>query len=256
MSKAFKTRRLWIGIILFFALITILTFEPFEYYSVIRSLISSPIWAISFVLFFWLLIVHVFISKKPAKRMFWLQIEHIWILIAFLGVLALIDENRRQYFKSELGTLEIWVNNDLNAAIRFLNMDAHCGHYQNTGIFNEDEFLLRQQRQESICLWTIQMSEYLQRASNKIELDELELTQLKIDNPSKEWIYNEVSRHIQRVNQYISRQQFLNKELEVTTFREIYNTIGLILVLIAFILRLTVLTVKIRIEKQDRIGKD
>lgn len=184
------------------------------------------------------------------KPVVWARLEFIWIGIGFLGVLTLIDENRLMFQKSELDQVETWIEGDFRSITRFSDLSAHCIKYQNTGIFEQEEFDKRQLRQDMICQWTKNVKTYLDSLATQDypRIDELPL--IKIDSAETEWTYTQILDDVEQVNIKIERRDNLNQSIKVNNWGDFKQTFGLILLILAFALRFTIVTNKVRTEKK------
>ena len=125
---------------------------------IIVKVLHEPLFACLGVIAVWALLYLLLIKVLNLKASTWIKLEYVWIGVGFLGVLILVDENRRQTKTSELEQVAYWIDSDYKSLISFTKYQFHCIKYIITGIFSEEEFNLRQAESDEVCEWITEVA--------------------------------------------------------------------------------------------------
>ncbi|MEO9476271.1 MAG: hypothetical protein ABJG41_12075 [Cyclobacteriaceae bacterium] len=221
-------------------------------YEFIRELISNPLWALCAFLASWQLLVLFMVTKTTIDPVIWARLEFVWIGIGFLGLLSLVGENRRMFQKNELEQVEKWIEGDFKSLIRFSERSGNCFKYINTGIFEQEEFERRQLHQDMICQWTNEVKTYLDSLVQQgfARIDKLPV--IYIDSAKTEWTYTQIHYDVERLNVLIDQRNKLSESVKLNFWDGFRRTLGAILLIVAFALRFTMVTNKVRTEKKKQ----
>ena len=107
-----------------------------------RDLITNPFSAFIGVIGIWLITRVLLINLLKINAIAWARLEYVWIGIGILGVLTVVDENKKEFDLNELDKVKHWIENDSESLLRFTNNQMHCFQYNNTGIFSQQELIL------------------------------------------------------------------------------------------------------------------
>ncbi|WP_139959884.1 hypothetical protein [Flavicella sediminum] len=215
----------------------------------IRNLITNPLWAFLGVIIVWIILRFFLVKISSLSSVTWARLEYIWIGIGLLGVLTLVDENRKQFQVSELGKVETWIKNDSRSLLNFANNQMHCFQYNNSGIFSQEEFDRRQAHSDSICNWAkkvgLVVKESIENGYIKIE----NLPELLVSEKEKEFAFEEIEKDIVEINKNIERRDELITETNDNFWKGFKYSFGILLLIIAFGIRLTIISKKVKDAK-------
>lgn len=214
-----------------------------------QSLIFSPLKALLFVIFIWGICYISLVRLIKPKQSFWNKLEYVWVIIGLFGALALIDENNKLYSTNELTRVQSYIENDYKFLNKFVSDEFRCMKYSKSDLVTEAEFLKGQNRADSICKWSKQVS-YILDSLYKKNMSKIEtLPSLNIEDYEKEYVYLRVIADKNLINKSIIKREELKTEINNRDWFNFKNSIGIILLLVAFSLRLTVISNKIRGDK-------
>ncbi|MBN1113400.1 MAG: hypothetical protein JXA53_10865 [Bacteroidales bacterium] len=216
----------------------------------LRSLVSNQLYAIIAVVVIWIILfIFLYIIKK-IKSYNWIRLEYIWILIGFWGVLTIIDDNKKEYSKQNLKFVNTWIDRDYEAILSTSSNQYHCMQFNyNSDYFTKLEFDSIQNRQDLICQWNKEMNTLVDSC---YKLDKPSLTNLpllSISNPEEVNSYSWIMNTVKNINENVVKREELNSTLNSERLLDLKSGAGVILLFFAFGLRLTIITYKVRKEK-------
>ncbi len=221
-------------------------------YEFLRDLISNPLTAFISVIIVWLILHFLLVRLKYFSNITWVRFEYIWIAIGFIGVLALIDENRHNYNIVDLKQSEHWIEKDFETLASSLDNDIfHCVKYNNTGLFSEEVFDSIQARADSVCVWTNKVETLVDSAYSNGKLEITNLPQLNINNPKNEYSFERTMQLIDELNLNITKRDSLIKICNRRFLQDFRYSFGILLLIIAFGFRLTIISHKVRKENEN-----
>lgn len=223
-------------------------------FELIRSLVSVPIYSFVAIIVIWILLRLLLINVFSLSKIAWIRLEYIWILVGSFGVITLVDENGRQFKLSELEKLEVWISNDIESLFNFAKNDQ-CMKFVDTGIFTKEEFDNRQADSDTICAWVkkiaILVDSSISNGYTKIE----SLPNLSISNREKQYEFKRVNDEISNINRNIYKRDKLRIETNDNFWRGFKYSIGILLLIIAFGVRLTMISKKVEDLKNESTPK-
>lgn len=221
-------------------------------YKLLSYLITNPLIAFVAVIITWIILYLLLVRIGKLKRLTCVRLEYVWIGIGFFGVLTIIDENRRNHQIMELDRIDIWIENDYNTLLSFLgNSQSHCAKYINTGLFSQEEFNQIQARTDTICLWTKQVYDIVDSTYSKGKLKIVNIPSLNVDNPENDYSYERTLKIVNELNQNIESRDELLALSRNQFWNDFKYSFGIILLILAFGLRLTIISQKVRDEKNN-----
>lgn len=213
---------------------------------ILRKLVTEPIYAIVAVLILWFIfhIVLNYLIKPQPKN--WIKLEYFWILIGFMGVVSFIMENNRSFKKSDLDFKERWVKRELESLKRFTQNPSICFKYNKGDWMSQDEFDARQAESDEICNWSKNIYKAIQSREDtifsKIEnYPEITLKILKSD-----YAVERIKKDIISINEYIIERNELKTNINSNHWRNFTYTFGVLFLIIAFAIRLTLVSRKVK----------
>lgn len=218
-------------------------------FELIRNLITNPLSAFIGVIVTWLVLRVLLINLLNISALAWARLEYVWIGIGIIGVLTVIDENRKEFQLNELDKIKHWIENDSKSLLRFTDNQIHCFQYNNTGIFSRQEFDKRQAHSDSVCSWVKKVGKVV---SSSIEngygiIDSI--PELLVSQKEEEFAYEQIQYDVQKINEYILRRDELINSTSNNFWRGFKYSFGILLLIVACGIRLTIISNKVKNEK-------
>jgi hypothetical protein len=215
----------------------------------LRNITTNPFSAFLGVIVTWIILRVLLINVLKISTLAWTRLEYVWIGIGILGVLTVVDENRKQFQLNELENVENWIENDSESLLRFTNNQMHCFQYNNTGIFTQQEFDKRQSHSDSICSWMkevgIVVSNSIKNGHSKIDT----IPELLVSKKEEEFAFEQTQKDILKINEYIIRRDKLIISTSDNFWKGFKYSFGILLLIVAFGIRLTIISNKVNKEK-------
>jgi hypothetical protein len=169
----------------------------------------------------------------------WKRLEYIWIFIALLGLMTLINENKKQSIESELSKVRQEIKLDMSL-VNFLLSDVQtCTKYKKTESSPEN-FDLSQYDQNLVCNWSkdfiIETDSITGIPLSTLDLSSLQTLDFKTDFMHR--YVKEISLYGNRVNKNIEKNIHYSAEIEKKNWDHLYKSVGVVLLIIAIAIRL------------------
>lgn len=208
--------------------------------------ITNPYYA------FVLIIVIVLVSlgiykylKKPSNK-FFLYNELFLLIIAIIGVLAIISKNQDSKKKFELEKKENWINADFRFLKGRLNTNYYCLPYLKSQYLSDEEWNKRNEIRQKTCDWVRNVKELLE----KVDISEFK-TIPKIPSITDDMLnqYNdidEIEMELGKINELIVEKNKMEKEISgINILGNIDETLGVLFLLIGLGIKLSELIYKL-----------
>jgi hypothetical protein len=215
-----------------------------------RNLISNNWYSILAVLILWILFHYLFVKYFKKKEIFWIRLEYVWISIGFIGVLTIVEENEKRFNQQELTFVENRIDYDYEELLSLSNLQINCITYQyNPSLYTEKEYNLIQSRQDSICNWTnkIYIKANLCFKHNKSAIKNL--PKFEIPKGEKQYPCDRIRELVSNINKNVEKRESIRPKIRSHFWNNIKSGFGVILLIIAFALRLTITSNKVNKEK-------
>lgn len=219
----------------------------------IKAIITNPLYAFVAVICLWGVLHYVFVRWSNLKDTTWTRFQFAWIFIGFLGVVSLIDENKKSFGLSELSRIKESIEYEYNSLRRFLTSDILCMQYVDSGIYSREEFMRRQARQDTICEWTKSIKVLVDTAISNEYAKIDTIPQLEIYNPILEYEYERITEDLNLLDKKINRRNELIKLTGDRDFSNFKHSVGVLLMILAFAIRLTIVSKTVREQKHNSI---
>ena len=212
----------------------------------IRTILSNPCYAFMTVLSIWWILYFILSKIFKISQRRWASFEYIWIFIGLFGVMSLVDENKKRFIQSELNYLNHWIENDYENLLKSLNADYNCIQYNhNINYHTKQEFDSLQNRQNTFCKWAKRTYQYVDSCyKTEDKLIKL-LPALTLKNKEEIYPYGQIIKWQKNINKNLK----LRKDAEYIATDNFWNdfklSVGLLLVYLAFGLRLAITTNKL-----------
>lgn len=214
-----------------------------------RDLITNPFSAFVGVIVTWLILRVLLINLLKINSIAWARLEYVWIGIGIIGVLTVVDENRKEFQLNELDKVKHWIENDSESLLRFTNNQMHCFQYNNTGIFSQQEFDKRQAHSDSVCSWVKKVAKVVTISIENGYSTIDSIPELLVSQKEEEFAYEQIQYDIQKINEYILRRDQLILSTNDNFWKGFKYSFGILLLIVAFGIRLTIISNKVKKEK-------
>ncbi|MCR8667286.1 hypothetical protein NO995_06315 [Aestuariibaculum sp. M13] len=163
-----------------------------------------------------------------------------------MGLLIVVDENRRNRSFYELEIINDIIERDFQYLINYTEISTHCFKYNNSGLLPQEEFDKRQAEQDTICNWMVKVRRLIEK-SKQNDYSKLEqIPFLNIRNYQESDEFERVENDHIRLNEQIARRIELLKIVNDNFWETYKYSFGILLIVIAFALRLSIVTNKIK----------
>ncbi len=212
----------------------------------LEELIRNPIYAILAVLILWQILRILLVKYSKEEEKTWVRMEYTWVIAGFMGVITLVIENDDKFKRNELEFQSKFVRNQVDNLLKFAEMESNCRKFSKGDWIPTDEFLKIQAETDSICNWIKSEIIPLLKESIKNDYDTLKVYR-KINLHYLEGTYTpgRIENDIKRINKEISVRDNLKNSIYGDVWLFIRNTFGVILLIIAFAIRLTIISKKL-----------
>lgn len=218
-------------------------------FEIIEGILTKPLYTFLSVLIIWGFLYLLLSRVFNVREIIWIRLEYIWIFIGLIGLLIVVDENRKIRSSNELDNLKIRIERNLDDLISYTQMTNHCFKYNNSGLLPQDEFDRRQAQQDSICKWMPRVRKMAELSKSKDNAKLNPIPTLKVENYQKIMEYEHVLIDHNRLNEQIERRNELNSIVGNDFWEGYKYTIGVLLMVFAFALRLSIIKNKINAKK-------
>ncbi|MFC0878885.1 hypothetical protein ACE01N_19990 [Saccharicrinis sp. FJH2] len=216
----------------------------------IRNLISNAWYSLGAVLAVWFILYLILIKLFSLKKATWIRFEYIWISIGFLAVMTIIEDNKKEFIRQELEYVNSWIDRDSESILFLTSGQYHCIQFNhNKMMHTKIEFDSIQSRQDSICIWTKNVYKIIDSTYKDDTIKKVELPPLNINNPENNDTYREVMKTLKSLNENIAKKNINIEKLKTTFWKDFKSGFGVLLLFLAFGLRLTIISYKVIDEK-------
>lgn len=206
--------------------------ELFDYIlaqQLLAIVITLILWQVAYRIF-----TYITLSDTNYKRL-----EYIWIFIALLGLMALINENKRSSIATQISIVKQEITLDLSL-VNFLLSDVQtCTKYKKTNL-SPEYFDLHQHDQNLICEWSkkflIEIDSIYGIPTEPLDVESIKTIAFKSDFMLG--YVKEISLYGNRVNKNIEKFNVYSSEINKKIWDDFYKTIGILLLIIAIAIRL------------------
>jgi len=198
----------------------------------------------------WILFHYSFIKLFKFKEIAWIRLDYIWLSIGFLAVLTIIEENKKRYSQQELSFVKTWIDRDYEDLISISKLQNNCIQFQhNPLLHSKDEFALIQSRQDSICNWTKMIYVKADSCFRNGQVAILNLPKYEISTSGNDYPCDRIKELIKTINENVNKRAILDSRLSNNFWSGFKSGLGVIFLFIAFALRLTIISYKVKKEK-------
>lgn len=215
----------------------------------IVSLITEP-WRAFFAIMAVWIVLHLLLQRvfKPNKTQ-WAKLEYAWVFAGLLGLLSLVGENNKILTQNELEVSEIRLDRHFRSLSSQLNGGRHCTQWHDRGLFGEEEAKRRQLRSDTICNWANSLKEIFNDL-NREDYETIENPpELIVSDRESIFFYEIIQDDLQRIEELLAERSKLKKRIAENHWDNT-RRVGVLLLILAFGLRLALVSNKVRKEKR------
>jgi len=217
----------------------------------LRAIITDSFYAVVAVIAIWQIFNLILIHSLSLNDKLWAKLEYIWIIIGFMGVVSIVVENERIIKKDDLAFTEHWVEERFERLLFFSISEAECIVYQKADWMPQEEFDKRQAESDQFCQWVNEEILPILIKSKENGYERIgKYKELKADRLKERYTHERITEDIKSINEDILTRDALRKELSVNRWLGFQYTFGVILLILAFALRLTMVTRKVKLAKK------
>ncbi|MGY5353605.1 hypothetical protein [Wenyingzhuangia sp. IMCC45467] len=218
-------------------------------FKAIQELINNPLIAFIGVILLWGLFYILFLRVFKLKEITWIRLEFSWIFVGVFGLLFLVAENRKNRSTNELELYSNYVKFNLSDLNIYSEIPNHCLKYNNSGVLPQNEFEIRQAEQDSVCSWMKRIHQITSKSIANDYNSLPDLPVLNITNYQTSSDYEYVLVYFNRINELTKKRDELRKIVNDTFWEGYKYTFGILFLIIAFAIRLTLVSKKIMDKK-------
>lgn len=208
--------------------------------------ILNPFYAILIVIALWGIIYFLLEHVIKIKSKSWVRLEYFWIIVGFLGVLSIIIEADKRLKKNRLIDELRWINKRCELLIQSTSRPNNCMTFQNTGLYSDNEFDLRQNEADKICNWLKDVTQTLEETKTLNYTQEIIIPDVILNYYNDSYSVQNTKKRVNEINSDIRKISKDREDIESQLYAQFQNSIGLILLLVAFGIRLAIVTKKVK----------
>ena len=208
----------------------------------LAELIISPFLIVLVTIILWIILFQLFYRVLKLSEVNWKRLEYIWLFIGLLGLVNVVVENKKTYnfYNSER------LRNYIRSSVRDINSDLvgykTCFKYNKTE-FSPENLDERQYDQDLICNWSKTYQIKLDSLGiPKRKLDTISKVKLKLKTDEMEDFISDFNDMVTTANSEIDEYTTYRKEYEGNDWKDFSRTFGVLLLMIAFSIRLSIAT--------------
>ncbi len=221
-------------------------------YEIIRNLIITPYISLLAIIVTWGVLHILLVKCFKLKDVFWARLEYFWIIVGILGLLSIVDENRKQVQINKLKIVNYRIENESESLFNFTKNEIHCIKYIRSDWLPKEEFEKRQAHSDFICNWVKEVSRIVEKSIKNGYIRIEKLPKLKFLDKEKEFSFKEIMRRVNLINSNIGERDVLRKDIGNTSWRDFKYTFGILLLILAFSIRLTLVSKKVNTLKKTK----
>jgi hypothetical protein len=217
----------------------------------LNEFIRNPLYVILAVVIIWQLLNLILIRCSNLSRKFWARLEYIWIAIGFMAVISIVIRNDLDAKRGELAFSERWIENQFEYLLKFADRETNCFQFQRSKWLEKEEFDRRQAQSDRICNWVKEeILPALQKSKKEGYSKIIGFNKFKVEN-YENYTLERINEDIIRINKDIESRDSLEKTIEGNLWEGIQSSLGVLLLVFVFGLRLTLVTKKVIIDNKQ-----
>lgn len=217
----------------------------------IKNILTTPIWTITVTVLCWFVLYRLFIFFKLSD-VNWKRLEYIWILVGLFGLLTIIEKNNQKLKATENYYLKQNIQYNLSRINFFLSEIQSCFKYSKLPSSPQD-FDDRQYDQDLICEWSKKYSIEIDTVEGipTKSLDTLTITQIAFKTTFMDDYVKEFKACCSTINNDIEIFNQYQQEINSNSWENFSRTTGILLIIIAFAIRLSIATKNVRTARKN-----
>ncbi|MBA3900724.1 MAG: hypothetical protein H0X62_11030 [Bacteroidetes bacterium] len=221
-------------------------------FSLFNFIITQPIWAVVSTILLWKL-TFIILKKINFSETNWKRLDYIWIFIALMALLAIINENNAISEEYELKNTKQEIIFDISLLNFLLSDKQTCYKYKNS-IDAPDDFIQRQYDQDQICAWSKDFRIETDSVAGIpiCAIDTFSLKTIEFKTDFMDNYVREFSVYTYRINRNIEKYNNCAIEVNSKVWDEFYKTVGVFLLILAIAIRLALTENNVSMTKQAK----
>jgi len=229
-------------------------------YDFLESIISNPLYATLLLFLLWFGLQFLLMKENDffginlsAKD--WIKLEYIWVIVGFLGVLSIVLENGKKLKHKEFVTLEYLINRRMADLGRHFDNQRYCAEYKKGKWMSQEDFDKETEDINRICNWRREIIPIIEKARknhSKIE----KLPHIELVENSDDFLVKKVISLRSDINELLNKRDLLYEEIRPSSWQNFQYNLGVLLLIAAFALRLTIITYKVEEKNKKKKIKD
>jgi hypothetical protein len=215
----------------------------------IKNILTHPLWTIGTTLFLWAFLFFAFTILKLSE-VNWKRLEYVWLFAGFIGLLSISIENNKKFKSSEIQFVKNNIELDISFLNSFLSESQACRKYNQIESSPKD-LKQRQSDQDKICFWAKGFKINIDTLEGipVFPLDTIKLKLIAFDTDFMDDYVKEVQKFTRNINANILTYNKYSEEIKSKSWEEFSKTFGLLLLILAFAVRLSIATRNVRNSK-------
>jgi hypothetical protein len=209
--------------------------------SMIRDLLISPQYLVIATLVLWLVLFQAFYRVFKISEVNWKRLEYIWLFAGFLGLINLVIENKKEYNFYSSERVKNYIGVSIKNMRESLTENRTCFQYSKSE-FSPYNLVERQSERDRFCAWA---KKYLItydtiKSTPKKHFKILDYHNFRTDEVNMD--VADLNELIKVLNSEISEYNLYRGEYDSNDWKTFSKTFGILLLVIAFAIRLSIAT--------------
>jgi hypothetical protein len=220
-------------------------------FDIIRNILTTPIWTITVTIFLWAIFYLLFIVFKLSDTN-WKRLEYIWIFIGLFGILTVIEKNNKEFKTVDNYYVKKDIEYNLSRINFFLSDIQSCFKY-NKIQSSPSDFDERQFDQDLVCEWSKSYKIEIDTAEGipTKPLDTLSIKKIDFKTTFMDDFVKEFQTCCSTINADIEKFNLYNGQIKSNDWENFSRTTGILFIIIAFAIRLSITTRNVRAAKKN-----
>ena len=208
--------------------------------------ITNPYYAFALIIVIVLVSLGIYkYFKKPSSK-FFLWNELFLLIVAIIGILAIISKNQDSKKKFELVKKESWINADFRFLKGRLNTNYYCRPYTKSQYLSDEEWNNRNEIRQKTCDWVKEAKGLLEQVDISKFNTIPKIPPITDDMLNQYNDIDEIGMELDKINKLIDERNLMEKEISrINILGNIDETLGVLFLLIGLGIKLSELIYKI-----------
>lgn len=209
----------------------------------LRTIVTNPFFTVMLLLVCYFILKVLLIDTLNLSKKTWTKLDYIWIFVGFIGVISLVNNNRKTNLGRNISFNKFWLEKSYEEVLDRLNLDLYCYKQDTT---RTTFYSLKDDTEiEKVCNWIYEVKENIERDfKNQEPLSNLPQS---IRTMIKKFPSVSINFYSKKVDESILEINRIKKEK--SSLEKWYNfneDMGILILIFAFALRIVLITNKVR----------